>query len=503
MSLQPLPGTPTEPITLEAAPGGAVTNRLSTPAAAVGTEVVDALRAACAEVEATDARGLAEAGRDWWPLAMQWALEGQVPGLPSVIARPSSATEVAAVLRVCSDAVVPVTAAGGRSGVCGASVPVHGGVVLDLTAMSGIVSVDDASLTATVLPGTFGDALEDRLRADHGLTLGHWPQSIALSTVGGWLACRSAGQLSTRYGKIEDMVVGMEVALADGSVIRTGGAPRAAVGPDLNQLFVGSEGTLGIVTEATLRCHPVPPATVQGAWGFASFTEGLEACRRILRRGATPAVLRLYDATESHRSYETGERHVLLVLDEGDAHVTGATMAVVDEECAGVERLDDGLVDRWMSHRNDVSALEGLTRKGFVVDTMEIAAPWGALGEIYEATTAAILAVDGAMVASAHQSHSYIDGACLYFTFAGRPETDDRERFYVEAWDAGTRAVLATGGALSHHHGVGLNRSRFVAEALGGGLDVLIALKGALDPAGVLNPGKLGLPSPFGEVAWP
>jgi alkyldihydroxyacetonephosphate synthase len=500
---EPRPGAPTPPIAIETTGGAAVTRRLAATAVAVDEAALAALREACADVAVADPVARAEAGRDWWPLAMQWALEGQVGGLPGAVARPASAAEVAAVLAVCSERSLPVTAAAGRSGVCGASVPVHGGVVLDLTAMSGITAVDDESLTVTTLPGTFGDAFEDHLRSRHGLTLGHWPQSIALSTVGGWLACRSAGQLSTRYGKIEDMVVGMEVALADGSLIRTGGAPRAAVGPDLNQLFVGSEGTLGIITEATLRCHPVPPATVQGAWAFTGFDEGLDACRRILRRGATPAVLRLYDATESDRSYSTGDRHVLLVLDEGDRHVVDATLAVVTEECDGAERLDDALVDRWMGHRNEVSGLEALTRKGFVVDTMEVAAPWGALPRIYEAATAAILGVDGARVASAHQSHSYLDGACLYFTFAGRPAPEDRERFYVEAWDAGTRAVLAGGGALSHHHGVGLNRSRFVADALGGGLDVLRSIKAALDPAGVLNPGKLGLGSPFGDVAWP
>src|SRR2546423_708440 len=113
---------------------------------------------------------------------------------------------------------------------------------------SAAVPVDDTSLLVDVRPGTFGDLFEHQLRTDHGLTLGHWPQSMALSTVGGWLACRSAGQYSTRYGKIEDMVVGLEVALADGRLIRTGGgAPRAAMGPDLNQLFVGSEGTLGVI----------------------------------------------------------------------------------------------------------------------------------------------------------------------------------------------------------------------------------------------------------------
>src|SRR5262249_12703193 len=150
------------------------------------------------------------------------------------------------------------TAAAGRSGVCGASVPVYGGVVLDMTAMHGIVAVDATSMVAEVLPGTFGDVYEDALRAEHGATRGHWPQSIPLSTVGGWLACRGAGQLSTRYGKIEDLVVGLEVVLADGRVITTGGTPPRAVGPDLTQIFVGSEGTLGVITRVWLRVFPLP-----------------------------------------------------------------------------------------------------------------------------------------------------------------------------------------------------------------------------------------------------
>ncbi len=229
----------------------------------------------------------------------------------------------------------------------------------------------------------------------------------------------------------------------------------------------------------------------------------------MIQRGAPVAVLRLYDATEADRSYQTGDRHVVLALDEGDPAMIEASMRVLEEESAatpGAERLDDELVGRWLEHRNDVAALEALTRKGFVVDTMEVAAPWAALDRIYERTVEAIRAVPGALAASAHQSHAYRDGACLYFmyfTFAGRPPAEDKDAFYTAVWDAGTRAVLAEGGALSHHHGVGLNRSRFVAEALGPALDVLAALKGALDPAGVLNPGKLGLPSPFGPVGWP
>jgi len=498
-------GAPTPPIELTPEDGAPITSRLVATRVEVTEDVGRRLAEVCGEVVVDDPSTLAEAGRDWWPLALQWALAGEVPALPGLVARPASATEVADVLRVCSAAGVPVTPAAGRSGVCGASVPVHGGVALDLTSLRGLVDVDGTSLITEVLPGTFGDVLEDELRRDHGVTMGHWPQSMALSTVGGWLACRSAGQFSTRYGKIEDMVVGLEVALADGSVITTGGAPRAAVGPDLNQLFVGSEGTLGIITRAWLRVHPVPPVERRAAFAFASFVEGLDACRRVLRRGATPAVLRLYDPTEADRSYSTGDRAALLVLDEGDLAIVDATMAIVAEECeaVGAELLDVELVERWMGHRNDVSALQGLTRKGFVVDTMEVSGPWSVLPAVYEAGVEALLGIDGMLAASAHQSHSYLDGACLYFTFAARPEPDQREALYVAAWDAASRAVLGAGGSLSHHHGIGLNRSRFVGEALGGGLGVLRSVKAALDPAGVLNPGKLGLPSPFGEVPWP
>ena len=156
-----------------------------------------------------------------------------------------------------------------------------------------------------------------------------------------------------------------------------------------------------------------------------------------------------------------------------------------------------------MEHRNDVAALESLISKDFVVDTMEVTGRWADLDAIYTSTLEAIGAVEATMAVSAHQSHAYPDGACLYFTFAGRPGPDGKDEFYRAAWDAGTRAVLAHGGSLSHHHGVGLNRSRFMATALGDAFGTLVDLKAALDPKGILNPGKLGLPSPFGEVAWP
>ncbi len=370
------------------------------------------------------------------------------------------------------------------------------------------------SLTADVRAGTFGPDLEDALgRVGSGYTLGHWPQSMDLSTVGGWLACRGAGQYSTRYGKIEDMVIGLEVVLADGRVVHTEGhGPRAATGPNLTQLFVGSEGTLGVITEARLRLHPLPPAQERRAFGFTSFAAGLDACRRILRRGATPAVLRLYDTTESARNFEQPDTNVLVVLDETDPALLAATMAVVDEECGGLDAhvLPLELVERWLGHRNDVSQLAPLWRGGIVVDTVEISGPWAALPTLFHEVIGALTSVEGTLVASAHQSHAYTDGACLYFTFAGRGPEDGndqtwRQEYYRQAWDTVTEATMAHGAAISHHHGIGLNRSRFLPEALGAGFDVLAGLKQTFDPNGILNPGKFGLPSPFGPppvVTW-
>ena len=452
----------------------------------------------------TDVAATAEASRDWWPLAMHWSLAGQVLQRAALVARPTDTAQVAAVVAMCNDAGVPITAAGGRSGVLGASIPLFGGVLLDLTAMQGIVAVDTTSGVVEVLPGTFGPELETELRAGHGLTIGHFPQSFDIATVGGWVACRGAGQYSTRYGKIEQMVVGLEVVLANGSIVRTGGFPAGAQGPDLTQLFVGSEGTLGIITRVWLKAHPVPPTEQRAAYAFPTFEAGLEACRRILRRGATPAVLRLYDAVESQRGQGgDGSYCVLLVLDEGDELLVAATMQVVALECAAATVLPTELVEKWMHHRNDTSALQALTRKGFVVDTLEIAAPWSALPAIFAGVPAAMMAVPHARAATCHLSHSYLDGACLYFTFAATPPADEIETTYVALWDAGQRAVLAHGGNLSHHHGVGLNRARFVAEALGAAMPVLQSVKQALDPRGLLNPGKMGLRTVFGEVEWP
>ncbi|MFA5775044.1 MAG: FAD-linked oxidase C-terminal domain-containing protein, partial [Ilumatobacteraceae bacterium] len=164
---------------------------------------------------------------------------------------------------------------------------------------------------------------------------------------------------------------------------------------------------------------------------------------------------------------------------------------------------DVKLVENWMHHRNDTSALQALTRRGYIVDTMEVSAPWSKLPDIVDKVRAALLEIPGTRAATCHLSHSYIDGACLYFTFAAEVEPENIDSHYVAMWDAAQRAAISAGSSVSHHHGIGINRGRFMAEALGGAFGVLQTLKSALDPADILNPGKLGLPTRRGNVVWP
>ena len=436
----------------------------------------------------------ADHGRDWWPLSIGWVAKGEVPSFPGVVVFPRTVEDVQLVLRTANELRIAVTPQGGRSGVVGGAVPMPGAIALDLTHMNAVLALDAISGTVTAQAGIFGPDLEAFL-GPRDLTTGHVPQSFDLSTLGGWLACRGAGQRSNRYGKIEDIVRGLSVVLANGDLVVTGNrGPRQAVGPDLNQLFVGSEGTLGVIVEATLVVRHIPDHHEQTAYQFSSFADGLEACRRIIQRGAHPSVLRLYDETETKRNFDV-EECALIVLEEGDVGLVRASMSVVTEECSGATLLDPLLVDRWLAHRNDVSALAPLWARGIVVDTIEIAGSWANLATIHQHVVEALLAIPGIAVASVHQSHAYDDGACLYFTFAGYPEEDTTD-FYRRAWDVASEVVLAAGGALSHHHGVGRNRARFVSEALGDAYGVLVAMKDILDPNHILNPGVLGLGAP-------
>ena len=438
---------------------------------------------------------------------------GRSPGWsrawPAAVTRPTSTTEVAAILAACDEARIPVTAAGGRSGVSGASVPLYGGVVLDTTALVGIGAVDvRRQVSSRWPPAHSGRTWRSELRAEHGLTIGHFPQSFDLATVGGWVACRGAGQYSTRYGKIEDMVVGLEVVLADGTVIRTGGSPASAVGPDLNQLFTGSEGTLGVVTRVWLRAHPDARCrTPRRRTRCRRSAAAVEACRTTLRRGATPAVLRLYDAQEAARGRGgDGSNCILLVLDEGDPAIVDATMAVVAECMRGGR-----------SHRGRREARRRVAR----TPQRHVSSPGAdtqGLRRRHDGDRRAVVAdrrrVRAHAVGVARRRPrrrrdlpplTLLSRRRLPVLHVRRHATARRDRVHVRRAVGRRPAQRCSPRAATSRTTTGsaINRARFVAEALGPAHGVLVALKGALDPNGILNPGKLGLPSPFGPVPWP
>jgi alkyldihydroxyacetonephosphate synthase len=465
------------------------------------SDFAERLRAALGSRVRTDAETLAAHRRDTWALAQIRDLLGQGAPNPLAVVRPESADEIATLLRLCREARVPVIPFGGGSGVCGGIEARADAVVLSTRGLDGLVSLDSRDLCAAFRAGTMGGDAERRV-AREGLTIGHWPQSVELSTVGGWVATRAAGQFSTSYGSIEDLVLALEVVLPDGRILRTAETPRASAGPDLRQIFMGSEGTLGVVSEVTFSLRPQPEARRLAAFHFASLEAGLEAIRRFLRVGWRPPVVRLYDERESRRQFaaECPEgRCLLLLVHEGP---TGAVAAEA-EGVADLCRVELGeaagakAVEHWLEHRNQVPSFRELNERGLVVDTIEVAATWDRVMPMYHAVVAALRELPEVALASAHSSHSYRSGTNLYFTFAARVE--DRERMpgiYAECWRRAMAATAASGGGIAHHHGIGrVRRDQLRGELGDSGIALLRALKRSLDPDDLLNPGVL-LPDP-------
>lgn len=443
---------------------------------------------------------LARARRDTWVVSVWRSLQNAAVPDPACVVRPTSTAEVSAILRYATRERIAVVPFGAGSGVCGAVLAPEHSVVVDLGAMRALKRIDDKALLATVEPGLLGSEFEALLN-DAGYSMGHFPQSIALSSVGGWVATRAAGQFSTKYGNIEDMLVAFEAVLPNGDVVRTRPVPRAAAGQDLRHVFLGAEGTTGILTELTYEIHPIAASTEKLAIAFPSMRDGLEALRRILRTGWRPAVLRLYDEIEAGRSFagaaNDGES-LLLVLTEGPPELTRAEIDATTRIAAEANGRPVGgdPVDSWLHHRNTVPGFEYFLKQGMVVDTIEVASTWDRIDDLYTGVLAAMRAVPGILVASGHSSHSYGTGTNIYFTFAGRPEhTDDLEKLYFAIWNAAMEATLAAGGTISHHHGIGRVRREWLARELGSAYPLLASIRQAIDPLGIMNPGAL-LPEP-------
>jgi len=461
------------------------------------TQVVERLREALGDRVHADAAARHAHRRDWWVLSELQDLEGRGPAAPLAVVEPISTQEVARTLAIYREARVPVVPYGGGSGVCGGIRSEAGDVILATAELSGLVELDDRNLTATFRAGTNGLAAEQEVQG-HGLTIGHWPQSIELASVGGLVATRSAAQFSTAYGNVEDLILDLEVVLPDGRVLRTRRTPRASAGPDLRHLFLGSEGTLGVITEVTFSLRPLPEAQRGQAFHFPDLETGVDGVRRILRDGFRPAVVRLYDAKESGRNFGDAcpeGRCFLLLHHVGPAELVDAQEVGVARRCAaaGGAEADPATVDHWLEHRNRVPGFDVFLEKGIILDTIEVASTWEHLVPIHRAAIASLEQVEGLLSASAHTSHAYRSGTNLYFTFLARPdERPQMEARYRECWRRVMDATVANGGGIAHHHGIGRVRAGRLAEEIGApGVDLLRAVKRALDPDGLLNPGAL------------
>lgn len=445
---------------------------------------------------------LTSRSRDAWPLAMLREARGERLPRPMAVVFPRSTDDVATTLAWASETGTAVVPRGAGSGVCGGAQAIWRGVVLDLSLMSRVLSVDQPSQAVEVEAGIRGDRLEAAL-GGRGLTLGHYPQSLAISSVGGWIAARSAGQASAGFGAIEDMVLGLVVVLAGGEAVRLPAVPRSAAGPDLRRLLVGSEGTLGVITEATLSVARIPQGYRWSVHRPSRMTAGMELAREVVQRDLRPTVLRLYDEADAAMTFgAVGHQDgPALVLGFADGPGIETTLGGVGgaASTADAEPLPETYGEHWWAHRNDAVDLyrrimgeERMLGAGIVVDTMEVAGLWSRLPDLYGAVRAA-LAEHAARPVAGHLSHPYRSGASLYFTFLLHGEDDQAaEDRYLTTWRNAARACRDAGGTISHHHGVGLLKAPFLEAELGSsGLATLRSIKGALDPHGVLNPGKL------------
>jgi alkyldihydroxyacetonephosphate synthase len=450
---------------------------------------------------------------------------GDGSGAPDAVVYAGSHREVADVLAACDADGIAVIPFGGGTSVVGGVEPLHDGfpaaITLDLRRMNRLVAADRTSLTATFEPGISGQRAEAVL-ASRGLTLGHYPQSFEFATIGGYVATRSAGQASTGYGRIDELVLGLRLAAPVGEV-DVKAFPASAAGPSLRELLVGSEGTLGVIIEATLSVRPLPERRRYEGWSFKSFDEGIEAFRALEQRDASPDVARLSDERETRlsmalasngsaaeragRAYLRARGHeggcIVIVGWEGEEGELGRrrhhTRAVLRE--AGGLALGERPGRSWLRNRYAGPYLrDALLDHGVLVETLETATTWSNLRELYAAVGDALresLSARGTPpLVMCHVSHLYRSGASLYFTFIARQEEGAELEQWQAAKTAAGDAIVAHHGTITHHHAIGRDHTGWMRAEVGDlGVELLQAAKERLDPRGIMNPGKL-LPLP-------
>ena len=468
---------------------------------------------------AHDVRVAHAAGRSYPDLVRLRA--GDAGGAPDAVVAPSDSAQLAPLLAACAEHGVAVIPFGGGTSVVGGVEALpgdhHAAISLDLSRLDAIVDVDTTSLTATVEPGIFGPALERQL-ARAGLTLGHFPQSFEYSTVGGWVATRSAGQASTGYGRIDELVEAVRCVTPAGE-LATRDAPASAAGPSLRELIVGSEGVLGVISSTTLRVRPAPAKQHYEAWSLPSFEAGAQAFRALEQAGASPDVARLSDEEETRltmalgssggiaaklgRLYlrTAGHEHGCIAFTgfDGGADDIARRRAPTAEimRAHGAVTLGARPGRSWLRSRFAAPYLrDELMDRGVMVETLETATTWSNLHNLYGAVGDALrksLADAGTPPAvMCHISHLYPSGASLYFTFIARQRQGEEIAQWRAAKTAACDAIVTAGGTITHHHAVGADHRAWMPAEIGSlGIDVLRSVKDRVDPTGIMNPGKL------------
>ncbi len=450
---------------------------------------------------------LAQQSADWSWMSQYLRYRNLPLPTADLVVRPDSAADVAAIVRIASEYRVPVVPRGGGSGTQGGTFALYGGIAVDLTRMNRILDIDETSLVVTVQAGIDGSVLEAELNT-RGLTLAHYPGSHFFgATIGGSLAARGSGVVSTKYGKAEDMVLQVEAVVPPGRVISTLPIPNHAAGPDLLQTLIGSEGTLGIITSAAMRLDPVPEARRFLSFQFPTVEAGIEAGRQIMTRRILPAAMRLYDEADSAKltsmlDLATGGVLLVVVLDGSEAAMA-LEQAAIEAICAGNAAVDlgGGPAETWWNGKYEPFSKSNAPAPPTVFGTTDTCARFADLPRLYHAKKRTIeegFADYGARY-TAHFSHWYPWGAMIYDRFYVDTAPDDPAEalaLHDRLWDAAVATSLANGGIINDHHGVGLKLGRFMRPQYGTAFDLLLATKKAWDPDGIMNPGKLGFGAP-------
>lgn len=445
----------------------------------------------------TEEADLVAYSKDAQLITSLWVMEGKLPGKPHVIVWPENENQICEILKIANEDKIPIIPYGEGSGVVGAAIPVYGGIMVDLKRMKKIIEVNDKNLTVTVQTGANGKWLERELE-QQGYLLGHVPQSFHTSTVGGWIAHRAAGQFSTKYGKIEDIVLSMRVVMANGEIINTKLYPRSSDGPQIERLFLSSEGTLGIVTQATMKMWPLPEKRSLVSFVFDKIEDSLDAVRLILREQTYPAVVRIYDKIETGRHFynvsQAKNKIMVIFVCEGTSDLVDHEVIVIKKICKKYDGVACGEdpVKHWFETRFVVNEPSKFDPKNVVIDTIEVSCMWDQAINLYNYVMEEMKKVPGNLMITGHASHFYPSGICFYFSFAGTPvDGSTHYEFYRASWDAAMIGTLKAGGSISHHHGIGLIRAKWMTKEHGPMLDLMKNIKKVLDPNNILNPGKL------------